>query len=310
MLPFNVHVLGCGSAKPTLRHNHSGQIVDIHDKLFLVDCGEGMQIEFCRQHIGFSRMNHIFISHLHGDHCFGLPGLLTTMAMLGVRGEIHIYAIPEFEHLFGPLLSYYLRGADLKPVFHSVSPKGNETVYEDNSVTVTTLRLHHRVPCIGFVFREKPLLPHIRRDMIDFLGIPHYAINGIKEGGGWTTEEGKFYPHERLVVPNNPPRTYAYLSDTLPCPEHIEALRGIDLLYHESTFAEDKRARAYETGHSTASQAATFARDAGVKQLLIGHFSARYNDETVMLQEARAIFPNTILANEGLKVELLPSQDK
>lgn len=304
MLPFKVHILGCGSALPTLRHNASAQVVEAHSNLFLVDCGEGTQREMRRCHIAMSRINHIFISHLHGDHCFGLPGLLTTLAMLGRRGEIHIYAFAELQQTFAPLLAQHLKGAELYPVFHNIRHEGFETIYENNSFFVKTLPLRHRVPCVGFVFQEKKPLPHIRRDMIDFLQIPHYAINDIKQGVGWIADDGTFYPHERLVTPNHPPRKYVYMSDTLPCLEHIEVVKGVDLLYHEATFAEDRAVRAIETCHSTARQAAHFALQAKVKQLLIGHYSARYLDETPLLDEARSVFPNTIAAQEGLVVEV------
>lgn len=304
MLPFKVHILGCGSALPTLRHNPAAQVVEAHNRLFLVDCGEGTQLQLRRQHVAIGRIAHIFISHLHGDHVFGLPCLLTTLAMLGRKGELHIHAFAELERMLAPMLKFHMRGAELRPVFHTISTQGHETVYEDKAFIIRTIQLHHRVPCVGFIFQEKQPLPHIRHDMIDFLNIPHYAINAIKEGGGWTTEEGQFYPHERLVTPNHPARTYVYMSDTLPCPEHIETVRNADLLYHESTFCEDKAARAAETCHSTASQAATFARDAAVKRLLIGHYSARYLDEKGFLSEASAIFPNTIAAQEGMTVDV------
>lgn len=304
MLPFRIHILGCGSALPTLRHNPAAQVVDIHDRLFLVDCGEGTQLQIRRQHIALSCIGHVFISHLHGDHCFGLPGLLTTLSMISNVSQVHIYAFDQLRQLLEPLFDFHLKGSDLTPVFHPIRTEGHETIYEDKSVTVSTLPLRHRVPCVGFLFKEKAPLPHIRRDMIDFLQIPHYAINPIKQGGGWTTADGTFYPHERLVTPNHPPRTYAYISDTLPCPEHIEALRDADLLYHEATFCNDKAQRAAETCHSTAAQAAGIAAEAQVKRLLLGHYSARYTDEETFLDEARPIFPDVQAAQEGMVIEL------
>ncbi|MBP3228276.1 MAG: ribonuclease Z [Bacteroidaceae bacterium] len=304
MLPFRLTVIGCGSALPTLRHNASAQVLDVHGRLYLIDCGEGTQRELRRQRIAMSRIGHVFISHLHGDHCFGLPGLLTTLSMLGGRGELHIHAFAKLEEMLAPMLAYHLSGSDLRPVFHAISTQGGEVVHEDSAVRVTTIRLRHRVPCVGFIFDEQPALPHIRRDMVDFLHIPHYHLNAIKQGEGWTDDEGRFYPHERLTTPAAPPRRYAYVSDTLPCPEHCETLGGADLLYHEATFCESEAARARETRHSTAAQAAEIARKAGAKRLLLGHYSARYNDENTLLAEARAVFPATETAQEGAVIDV------
>lgn len=304
MEKFEVHVLGCGSALPTTRHFPSAQVVNLRDKLFMIDCGEGAQLQLRKSHLRFARLNSIFISHLHGDHCFGLPGLISTFALLGRTADMHVYAPADFEGLMRPWLAYFCAKIPFQVVFHPVDPHQQQVIYEDRSLTVESLPLCHRKPCTGFLFREKGLLPHIRRDMIDFLKIPFYAIAGIKEGEGWTTEEGTFYEHSRLVTPSDPPRSYAYCSDTKYLPELAEVLQGVDLLFHEATFAEDALARAQETFHSTARQAAEMAKAAQAKRLLIGHFSARYEDESVLLNEARAVFPNTVLAREGLCIKL------
>ncbi|MBR1838715.1 MAG: MBL fold metallo-hydrolase, partial [Bacteroidaceae bacterium] len=201
MLPFQVQILGCGSSTPTLRHNPSAQIVRAHNRLFLFDCGEGTQRELRRHSIAMSHLQHIFITHLHGDHWFGLPGLLSTLALLGCRNTIYIHAFSELEKMLAPILHFHLQEDGMRVEFVAISPKGGEVVYEDKEFTITTLALHHRVPCVAYVCREKMALPHIRRDMIDFLKIPHYAIKDIKEGAGWQTADGIFYPHERLVTP-------------------------------------------------------------------------------------------------------------
>lgn len=305
MEKFDVHILGCGSALPTLRHWPSSQVVNVREKLYMVDCGEGAQVQMRRARQKFNRLNHIFISHLHGDHVFGLIGLLSTFSLMGRTLPIHIYAHAELEELMHPLLNYFCKGNAYEIVFHALPhAKEPQVIFEDRSLTVSALPLRHRIPACGFLFREKPALPHIRRDMIDFLKIPYYAINGIKEGAGWTTEEGVFYPNERLVMPAEPSRSYAYCSDTCYVPSLPEWVRNVDVLYHEATFGQDNAARAAETVHSTARDAATVARDAGVGRLVIGHYSSRYDDERPLLEEARAIFPATELSREGMVINV------
>lgn len=305
MEKFEVHILGCGSALPTTKHLPSTQVVNLRDKLFMVDCAEGAQLALRKTSLKFSRLNHIFISHLHGDHCFGLLGLISTFDLLGRTAQLHIYSPGEtLEQLLRPHLDFFCRGIGYEVVFHSFSPNHSETIYDDRSLSVATIPLKHRVPCCGFLFTEKPPLPHIRRDMIDFLHIPFYAINAIKEGAGWTDAEGRTWTHEQLTLPADPGRSYAYCSDTMPVAHNAELLRGVDLLYHEATFAHDAANLARDTGHSTARQAAEFACEAEAKRLLIGHFSARYTDENALLEEAKAAFPHTILAHEGLKLQL------
>ena len=304
MEKFEVYVLGCGSALPTMRHYPSSQVISLREKLFMVDCGEGAQLQLRRSRLRFSRLNHIFITHLHGDHVFGLPGLVSTFALLGRTADMHVYGPADLEKVMQPMLNSFCSGIPFTVHFHTVDTTVGGKVYEDRSVIVEAFPLQHRKPCVGYLFREKPALPHIKRDMIDFLEIPHFAINDIKAGGGWTTADGVFYPHERLVTPAEPPRSYAYCSDTRFVPELAETLRGVDLLFHEATFAETDAARAAETMHSTAQQAATLAKMAEVRRLLIGHFSARYEDESVLLKEAQSIFADTLLAREGLCLAL------
>lgn len=305
MEKFELHILGCGSATPTTKHYPSSQVVDVRGKLFMIDCAEGAQLQLRVAGLHFSHLGHIFISHLHGDHCFGLIGLISSFDLLGRTSKLHIYSPGEtLERLMAPWLEFFCREMSYEVVFHTFSPNHSEVIYDDKSVTVKTIPLKHRVPCCGFLFEEKPPLPHIRRDMIDFLHIPYYAINAIKEGSDWTDAEGKVWPHERLTTPAAPGRSYAYMSDTMPVAKNADLVHGVDLLYHEATFASDATARAQETGHSTAAQAAQFAHKAGIKKLVIGHFSARYNNEDVLLNEAKLAFADTILAHEGLKIEI------
>ena len=304
MEKFELHVLGCGSALPTTRHFPTSQIVNVRDKLFMIDCGEGAQLQFRKSRLKFSRLNHIFISHLHGDHCFGLLGLISTLNLLGRTAELHIHSPKGLEDLMIPMLDFFNRQMTYKVLFHEFGTKEAAVVYEDRSLTVTTIPLRHRMPCCGFLFAEKPGPNHILRDMIDFYQVPVYELNRIKNGADYVTPEGEGIPNARLTRPSAAPRRYAYCSDTIYLPSVTEQIKGVDLLFHEATFAEDAAPRAKETFHTTASQAARIARDAEVKKLLIGHFSARYDDEQVLLDEARAVFPNTQLAKETLCISV------
>ena len=304
MEKFELHVLGCGSALPTTRHFPTSQIVNVRDKLFMIDCGEGAQLQFRKSRLKFSRLNHIFISHLHGDHCFGLLGLISTLNLLGRTAELHIHSPKGLEDLMIPMLDFFNRQMTYRVLFHEFGTKEAAVVYEDRSLTVTTIPLRHRMPCCGFLFAEKPGPNHILRDMIDFYQVPGYELNRIKNGADYVTPEGEVIPNARLTRPSAAPRRYAYCSDTIYLPSVTEQIKGVDLLFHEATFAEDAAPRAKETFHTTASQAARIARDAEVKKLLIGHFSARYDDEQVLLDEARAVFPNTQLAKETLCISV------
>lgn len=298
MEPFRVHILGCGSALPTLRHYASSQVVEVRGKLFMIDCGEGTQMQLRRSRLGFIRIGHVFISHLHGDHCLGLVGMLSTFGMLGRTAPLHIYATARLEPMLRSQVATFCHGLDYELCFHPVDTARSEVIYEDRSLTVTTIPLDHRVPCCGFLFREKPVLPHIRRDIIDMYGIPLSQINNIKNGQDWTTPDGEVIPNSRLTLPADAPRSYAYCSDTRYMPNLHTMLKGVTTLYHESTYGSDNAVMARKYFHSTAAEAARTARDAGAGQLVLGHYSARYEDETVLLDEARAIFGNTVLADE------------
>jgi ribonuclease Z len=270
----------------------------------MIDCGEGSQLQFRALKLKFQRLNHIFISHLHGDHCFGLPGLISTLGLLGRTADLHIYAQPDAEKIFQPMLGYFCKELPYKLFFHSFNPAKSELIFEDRSLKVTTIPLKHRVPSAGFLFEEKPKSPHIIREMIDFYKVPTSQINAVKEGAAFVTPEGETVPHTVFTKPAEPPHKYAYCSDTAYSEKIIPLIDGVDLLYHEATFSHEDVVRAKETFHSSARQAAQIARAAHVKKLVIGHFSARITDESILLREARELFPNTILANEGLTIEL------
>lgn len=270
----------------------------------MIDCGEGTQIQLRRSRVGFTKIQAVFISHLHGDHCFGLIGLISTFGMLGRTGALHVYAPTELGPLLDAQMKLFCAGLEFDVVFHAVDTTRNQTIYEDRSLTVETIPLDHRIACCGFLFREKPTLPHIRRDMIDCYDIPLSQINNIKNGADWVTVDGETIPNSRLTTPASPPRAYAYCSDTRYMPSLAGRVRGVDVLYHEATYDCTCAARARLYYHSTAAQAAQVARDAAVGKLVLGHFSARYDQEECLLQEAQAVFPNSLLAHEGLVVQV------
>lgn len=304
MEKFELHILGCGSALPTTRHFPTSQVVNVRDKLFMIDCGEGAQLQFRKSRLKFSRLNHIFISHLHGDHCLGLPGLVSTLNLLGRTADLHIYSPEGLEKLLMPMLRFLNRQMTYEFIFHEFDTREPEVVFEDRSITVTTIPLRHRLPCCGFLFAEKPRPRHLLRDMLDCYGVPVSEFNRIKNGADYVTPDGEVIANARLTRPSDPPRRYAYCSDTIYCPELAGQLAGVDLLFHEATFEDEDAPRAKETFHTTAGQAARLARDADVRKLLIGHFSARYEDESRLLQQAQACFPQTQLACETLCVPI------
>ena len=299
MEPFKVHILGCGSALPTLHHMASSQVVELRDKQFMVDCGEGTQVQIRRSRINFNKIQAVFISHIHGDHCFGLIGMISTFGLQGRKSPLQVYAPAALGPMLQSQIELFCQHLSFEVVFHAIDTEKTDVIYEDRSLTVSTIPLQHRLPTCGFLFREKPTLPHIRRDMIDYLEIPVSQINNIKNGAGWTTPDGCTYSHEELTTPAEPTRAYAYCSDTRYVPTLHELIAGVDLLYHESTYCRDSQHRAEAYWHSTAADAATVAREAGVKKLLLGHYSSRYPDENAFLDEAREIFPESYLTNEN-----------
>lgn len=299
MAEFNINILGCGSALPTTRHLATSQIVDLRDKLYMIDCGEGTQVQMRRMRVRFGRLAHIFISHLHGDHCFGLPGLISTLGMLGRTGELVVHGPKEVETYLRPVMDLFCRGMEFEVRFNPVDTRSHSLVMEDRSLSVYSIPLKHRIPTCGYLFAEKPKEAHIIREMTDFYQVPVRCMKDIKQGLDYVTPEGEVVPNSRLTRPAAPPKRYAFCSDTAYNRSIIPIIEGADLLYHEATFAECDLARAKETFHSTARQAAEIARDAHVKRLVIGHYSARYEDLSELHREAEAVFPGTILGNEG-----------
>jgi len=297
-------ILGCGSAMPTRKNFPSSQLLEIRDKQFLIDCGEGTQIRMCQLGVKANRLGHIFISHLHGDHCFGLMGLISTFGMLNRTSELHIHAQPDLEKIMKPQLNYFCTDLSFPVIFHTINPRKHELIYEDRAVQVFSIPLKHRVPCCGFLFEEKPRDRHIIRDMIDFYNIPTWRIPKIKQGEDFVTDEGEIIANSLLTIPSDLPKRFAYCSDTAYSEKIIPIIQGVDCLYHEATFMEEELIRSKQTEHSTARQAGEIALKANVKKLIIGHYSARYNNQVELLNEAKAVFENTVLGEDMTVYEI------
>ena len=299
MEKFQLQILGCGSAKPTRQYNQSSQLLTVREKAFLIDCGEGTQRQIVKYNAKISRLNHIFISHLHGDHCFGVMGLMTTLGMLGRTADLHIHAHHDLEKLLKPMIDYFCQGVSYQVFFHAFNPHHHELLYEDRSVNVYSIPLKHKVPTCGFLFSEKEKDNHIKREMIDFYQIPVKEIPAIKKGADFVTPEGEVIPNCRLTTPATPPKKYAYCSDTVYTESIIPVIENADCLFHEATFLQEHLPRAKETMHSTAIEAAMIASKANVKQLILGHYSAKYEDISELLIEAKSVFENTLLSKDG-----------
>ena len=303
MTRLELNILGCGSATMTPRHQPSCQVLNVRDNLMMIDCGEGAQLAVRRMRLKLMRLNHIFISHLHGDHCFGLPGLVSTMALLNRTNSLTIHTFKDGADLFGQMLDYFCRERPFEVKFNIIDTH-KRVIYEDDAMTVTTFPLVHRVPAVGFLFREKPKQRHIIGEEATRLGVPHYAMNALRQGQDWVTPEGIIIPNGQLTTAADPSVSYAYCSDTKFSKRVIKHVEGVDWLYHEATYDHSLSVKAHKRYHSTSLEAATVAREAGVRQLIIGHYSKRYEDETPLLTEARSVFPATRLANEGLTIDL------
>ncbi len=261
-------ILGCGSAMPTFQNSPSGQILEICGRSYLIDCGEGTQLTMRRLGVHTSRLYTVLISHLHGDHCFGLIGLISTLGMMHRTQPLHIYAHQDLEKLLRPLLNYHCTDLTFEVIFHNINPRKPQVIIDDRTLMVETIPLKHKVPTCSFLFTERH-----RRQAPD--GTYFYET------------------HKR----------YAYCSDTTYLPKIIDRIRGVDMLFHEATYTEQYADKCKSTMHSTAKQAAMIAQQAETKQLLIGHFSARIDDHREFLQEAQQVFPNTLLAKERNTIE-------
>lgn len=307
MAEFELTILGCGSATPSMRHNPACQAIEHRGKLMLIDCGEGAQLSLRRWHVKFSRLTDVFISHLHGDHFLGLPGLLSTLSLHDKGGRVRVHIFREGAELLKQIMALVSHDLPFEIEYCIIDPAlDTQVLFEDKGLTVTAFRLYHRnMPCVGFRFDEKPKPRHINGEMVRFLQIPVSMLPAIKEGADFVREDGTVIPNDRLTGPADPSGSYAYCSDTVFCPAVAEAVKGVKTLYHEATYAgPDMRTLARQRGHSTAAEAAEIARMAGAERLILGHYSKRYENEDIHLAEARAIFPNTIAADEGMRIEL------
>lgn len=291
-------ILGCGSAMPTVKNNPSGQILEMCDKQFLIDCGEGTQNTMRQLACRTARLYNVFISHLHGDHCFGLIGLISTWGMMNRTQDLHIYAHKDLETLLRPLLQYHCQGMSYEVIFHPIDPKKKAVIYEDRTLTVSTIPLRHSVPTCGFLFEEKPRKRHILKDVTDSYGIPLAALSAIQDGADWQSPDGTIVPNALLTTEPSKPFRYAYCSDTGYKPAIVPQIHGVDVLYHEATYTDEYKDAADRFQHSTARQAAKIAAKAEVGQLFIGHFSARVLDQSIFLREAREEFGNVVLMQD------------
>lgn len=297
--PFELTVLGCSSATPTSKRYPTAQLLNIAERYFLIDCGEGTQIQLRRLHIRFQRISHIFISHLHGDHYLGLLGLLSSFHLLGRKKMLDIYHPPGLREIIEIQMQYSGTIFNYPIQWHQHRDDQQEILFEDESVSVETILLNHRIHCCGFLFREKPRPFSIDKNLADQYGVPIAQMQALRNGQDAVLPDGSIVSNH-LVTRGRPDiRSYAYCSDTRYDERVLEQVRGVDLLYHEATFLHNLLERAKTTHHSTALEAGRLARLAQVKQLVIGHYSVRYKDLTPLLEEAQKEFENTLLAEEG-----------
>ena len=303
-MTFELTILGSSAAVPTSKRNLTAHVLNVHERFFLIDCGEGAQLQLRKNNIRFGKIDHIFISHMHGDHIFGLFGLISTFNLLNRKNDLNIYAYHEIEKILESHIAYFERNMSYKIVYHNINPKKNELIFENDKLTVHTIPLKHKVPTCGFLFREKEHLRNLRKNVVETYQIPIKQIQLIKEGNDFINDDGELIPNEKLTLPPYKIRSYAYCTDTAYSEKIVPIIENVDLLFHEATLAKNLQKQAKETTHSTSTDAATIAKKANVKKLIIGHFSARYKDVSLLLQQAQEIFPNTFAAEDGEKYSI------
>ncbi|MBN1926772.1 MAG: ribonuclease Z [Prolixibacteraceae bacterium] len=304
MISFELTILGTSSALPTSKRYPTAHVLNVRERFFLIDCGEGTQIQLRKYGAKYSRINHIFISHLHGDHYYGLIGLLSSYTLLERKNDLHIYAHSELAEILKKQLDLLKTEMKYQIVWHPLNFKRTQTILENNIVKVVSFPLKHRIPCCGFLFTEKPGPLNLNREKIKEHKIPIRELKNIQEGNDFTTPEGMVIKNEELTQGHKKQRSYAYCTDTSFLPHLKDIISDVDLLYHEATYDKRLEKRAGETFHSTAMQAAQLAKLCNAGQLIIGHFSARYKNVSVLLDEAREIFENTIAAEEGMAISI------
>ncbi len=292
-------ILGCYAATPRTVTNPTAQILEIKNQMFLIDCGEGTQVQLRKHKIKFSRINHIFISHLHGDHFFGLPGFISTMRLLGREKELHVYGPKGIKEAITLLLKLGDSWTNYPLIFHELTSKEPELIIEDKKLSVTTIPLDHRVYTNGYLFREKLGERKLNIGVVEKYGIDKAYFRNIKNGKDIVLDNGHILDNKELTFDPPKPKSYAFCSDTGYLPGLAVQINEVDLLYHESTFLESESHLATKTKHSTAIQAATIAKAANVKSLMLGHYSTRYKSINLFKEEASTVFPNVLLADDG-----------
>ena len=305
-MTFDVKILGCNSASFAFGRHHTAQLVNSNQNLFLVDCGEATQIQMMRFNVRHSRIDHIFISHLHGDHYLGLMGLIFTYHLQGRTDDLHVYGPVGLDEIITLQLKYSESRLNYILHFHPITD-GGQVLFENEDLEVRTLKMNHRIPCFGFVFAEKLRKHKLHRELLP-ADITREQLQDLKEGKDIVDTSGQIWKNETLASPPPVPRKYVYCADTRVSTELIPEIEGANLLYHESTFTQDMAARAEATFHTTAAEAGRFAAQHNVMQLLIGHFSSRYFDVQPFLAEAKAEFSNTLLSVEGQTYDVPPVQ--
>ncbi len=296
-MSFVVKILGSNSAIPTIKRFASAHVLNVHERFFLIDCSEGTQIRLRMEGVKFLHINHIFISHLHGDHFFGLFGLISTLSMLGRKQALNIFADERLRAILDTVLNTNEIGFQV--IVNPLNFKESNVILDTNALTVTSFPLKHRIPACGFLFKEKPKQRNIRKEFITTYNLSVKAILDIKNGADYRLSNGEIIPNSVLTVVPKPPVSYAYCSDTQYYEKIIPIIKGVDLLYHEATFTSKDEKLAKATGHSTGEQAAKIAKAAEVGKLIIGHFSSRYKNNDGMEAEAKKIFPNTQALKDG-----------
>jgi ribonuclease Z len=296
---FSVTILGSSSALPTSNRFLTAQVLNVNERFFLIDCGEGTQIQLRRCKIKFGRINHIFISHLHGDHVFGLPGLISTYNLLGRKSDLHIYAHQPLKQILNQFLGQFYTVSGFNIIYHPINESGFFLIYEDKHIEVFSFPLKHRIACSGFLFREKVKSRNIKKSMIEKLKIPISEIVNIKQGSDFINDDGNRITNVELTDDPAPPRSYAFVTDTEYLPEIADIIQDVNVLYHESTYLNEESNLAKETGHSTAAQAAQIAKSARVSKLILGHYSSRYKDMTKFLEQSLKEFDHVVLSEDG-----------
>lgn len=297
-------ILGCYSATPRTFTNPTSQVLETKNHLFLIDCGEGTQVQLRKYKVKFSRIKHIFISHLHGDHFFGLPGLVSTFRLLGRETELHIYGPKGIKEAITLLLKLGDSWTNYPLVFHELESKESELLFEDDKISVYTIPLDHRVYTNGFLFQEKPAPRTLDIEMARKFEIDKSQFNKIKDGADGVSRDGKVVPNKQITLPPPKPKSYAFCSDTVYKESIVPLIKNVDTLYHESTFLETEEHLCFKTKHSTAKQAAQIAEKAKASTLILGHYSTRYKSLELFREEALQVFPNVELADDGKTFEI------